>query len=168
MPMVRKTKSHPAAAAIFAAAALLGQAGQAEEISRTGFKPFHLVQYGASDQEHSIEFSYGNSGLVFGGSVATENSGHLTQAVQAEQTHQLRLHAGYEMGPATGFVTVGGLQAESSGERRYGTLFGFGMRVSLNQALQLTGELLHHEAGAGHGNTLRSGETLAIGAAFRF
>ncbi|MEX0305101.1 MAG: hypothetical protein AB3N24_22010 [Leisingera sp.] len=92
----------------------------------------------------------------------------LTQSAQADEARHLRLLAGYDFGPATGYVTLGRLQARSSGDRREGALLGLGMRVSLNRVLQVTGELLHHEAGPKTGGAGPRGETLSVSAAFRF
>ncbi|KIC37491.1 membrane protein [Leisingera sp. ANG-M7] len=171
MPMVRMTKLRRMFAAVIAIAALHGQSGLAEDSRQSAFdSPNPLTFSNPGGEGHSFAFGYseGSDGLILGGSVATGQTGPLTRALQVEETHQLRLHAGYDFGPATGFVTVGGLQAEDSGRRRLGTLFGFGMRISLNRALQLTGELLHHEAGPRDGSGSPRGETLAVGAAFRF
>ncbi|WP_254604208.1 hypothetical protein [Leisingera sp. ANG59] len=158
-------------AAVFAIAALHGQSGLAEDRGRSasdGSGPFTYSIPGGEGRSFAFGYGQDSEGLILGGSVATGQTGPLARALQAEETHQLRLHAGYDFGPATGFVTVGGLRAENSGRSRHGTLFGFGMRVSLNRALQLTGELLHHEAGPRDGSGSPRGETLALGAAFRF
>ncbi len=171
MPMVRMTKLCRTLAAALAVAALHGQFAWAEDRGRSASEssvPFRFSSSGGEGHSFAFRYGQGADGLILGGSVATRQTGPLTRTLQAEETHQLRLHAGYDFGPATGFVTVGGLQAEDSGRRRHGTLFGFGMRVSLNRALQLTGELLHHEAGPRDGSGSPRGETLAVSAAFRF
>ncbi|WP_424977536.1 hypothetical protein [Leisingera sp. S232] len=148
-----------------------GQPGLTEEGGQTllGLYPRDVQKAsGGAAQSFEIRYSHEADGLVVGGSLATGQNGPLTRAVQAEQTHELRLHAGYDFGPATGFVTVGRMQAEASQGRRHGALFGFGMQVSLNRALQLTGELLHYEVGPKDGSASPRGETLAVSAAFRF
>ncbi|MBY6138319.1 hypothetical protein KUV26_02615 [Leisingera daeponensis] len=171
MPMVRKTKLCQAVAAALTFAAFPGTPVVAED----PVQPFitsvsHVSQNASGNEAQAFEFGYGldSDGVIIGGRLATGQNGPLTRADLAEETHQLRLHAGYDFGPATGFVTVGGLQAEASSGRRHGSLFGFGMRVSLNRALQLTGEILHHEAGAKDGSVSLRGQTLAVSAAFRF
>ncbi|KIC27430.1 membrane protein [Leisingera sp. ANG-M6] len=171
MPMVQKTKLCQTLAVVLASTAVQGHSAFAEEYGRLQSNTSLLAEHGtAGGEARTIEFGYGQGadGLIFGGSLSTGQTGPLTRALQAEETHQLRLQAGYDFGPATGFVTVGGLQAEASSGRRHGSLFGFGMRVSLNRALQLTGELLHHEAGPTDGSASPRGETLAVSAAFRF
>lgn len=171
MPMVRKTALTHAFAAGLAAAVALGQPCSADGWARPLFStPVPTASGAGSAETHSFQLAFiqevGN--LIFGGTVASGRSGLLTQAVQADETHQLRLHAGYDFGPATGVVTLGGLQAETSNGKRQGALFGLGMRVSLNRALQLRGELLHHEAGPKDGSGRPRGETLSLTAAFRF
>lgn len=171
MPMVKKTEFFRTLATICALAAVWGQPASANDDER---KPFRagadVASAGSGGEARSFQFSLGHGagGLLFGGSLATGQTGALTRAVQADETHQLRLQAGYEFGQTTGFVTVGGLQAEASSGRRLGPLFGLGMRVSLNRMLQVTGELLHHEAGPRDGGNGRTGETLSVSAAFRF
>lgn len=171
MPMVQKTTLCKSLAAGLAMAAMHGHAVFAGDHRGPLFNAsFDAVLSNSPGEAHAIEFGYdqGTDRLILGGSLATGQTGLLTQAVQAEETHQLRLQAGYDFGPATGFVTLGGIQAEASSGRRHGSLFGFGMRVSLNRALQLTGELLHHEAGPKDGSASPRGDTLAVSAAFRF
>ncbi|MFW8636401.1 hypothetical protein [Cribrihabitans pelagius] len=106
--------------------------------------------------------------LVLGGMVALTQDGPLARALEAEETRQLRARAGYDFGPALGYVTLGRVQAATGGGRSSGPVLGLGMRVSLNRALQLTGELLHHQAGPASGPAAPRGETLSLGAAFRF
>lgn len=171
MPMVRKTALSHALAAGLALALAVGQPGSAEEWARPLFSNQIRAASGtgsAEPQAFQLAFLQEFGSLFLGGTVSSNRSGLLTRAVQAEETHQLRLHAGYDFGPATGVVTLGGVQAESSGGRRQGTLFGLGMRVSLNRALQLRGEVLHHEAGPRDGSGRPRGETLSVSAAFRF
>lgn len=169
--MVKKTVLFRTLAAACALAAADGKPASADDNTRKPFKPAgNTAPAAAAAEARSFQFALGQGagGLLFGGSLATGQTGVLTRAIQAEETHQLRLQAGYEFGQATGFVTVGGLQAEAAGGRRLGPLFGLGMRVSLNRMLQVTGELLHHEAGPRDGDVARSGETLSVSAAFRF
>lgn len=173
MPMVRKTALSHALAAGLALALAVGQPGSAEEWARPLFSNQIRAASGTgtgSAEPHAFQLAFLQEfgSLILGGTVSSNRSGLLTRAVQAEETHQLRLHAGYDFGPATGVVTLGGVQAESSGGRRQGTLFGLGMRVSLNRALQLRGEVLHHEAGPRDGSGRPRGETLSVSAAFRF
>ncbi|QAX29622.1 hypothetical protein ETW24_09730 [Leisingera sp. NJS204] len=174
MPMVKKARHRCSLAAVFAAAALISQTSAAEEWRPlpSGFtgQPAAATGSRLTSEARSFQFAYGRhlGGMILAGTVTMEQSGLLTQAVQAEETRQLRLHAGYDFGPATGFVTLGRVQAETSSGSRQGPLFGLGMRVSLNRALQVTGELLHHEAGPRDGTASPRGETLSVSAAFRF
>ena len=171
MPMVRTTKQKPAIAAAIAVFALSTQSCAAD-----GWK--HPVLGGAVQsavaaagaEARSFQLAYGGEigGVILGGAVGSERSSVLARAVQADEARHLRLLAGYDFGPATGYVTLGRLQARSSGSRREGALMGLGMQVSLNRALQLTGELLHHEAGPKTGGAGPRGETLSVSAAFRF
>lgn len=171
MPMVRKTALIHAFAAGVAVALTFGQSSSAEGWARPLFSTSARTPSGggsAEPQAFQLAFIREFGSILFGGTVGSNRSGLLTRAVQAEETHQLRLHAGYDFGPATGVVTLGGLQAETSSGKREGTLFGLGMRASLNRALQLRGEVLHHEAGPRDGSGRPRGETLSISAAFRF
>ncbi|WP_156927463.1 hypothetical protein [Leisingera methylohalidivorans] len=153
-------------------AALIAQTSAAEEwrTAQPGYSGEASAAAGTAGTARSFQFAFGRQlgGMFLSGTVMMEQSGLLTTAVQAEETHQLRLHAGYDFGPATGFVTLGGVQAETSSGSRQGPLFGLGMRFPLNRALQVTGELLHHEAGPRDGSASPRGETLSVRAAFRF
>ncbi|WP_264213590.1 hypothetical protein [Leisingera thetidis] len=171
MPLVRKTKLSLTFAAAFAVSIAQCQMAQAEDWGQPLTADAAEVWSGAfSGGTRSFQLAYGREfgGVFLGGSVAAGQTGLLTRAVQADETHQLRLQAGYEFGQAAGFVTFGGVQAEAAGGARQGPVIGLGMRVSLNRALQLTGELLHHEAGPKDGSASPRGETLSLSAAFRF
>ncbi|WP_323779315.1 hypothetical protein [Leisingera sp.] len=172
MPMIEKANCSRPLITIFAVAALIAQTSAAQEwrTVQPGQSGWAIAAAGGAGAGRSFQFAYGRQlgGMIVSGTVTMEQSGLLTTAVQAEETHQLRLHAGYDFGPATGFVTLGGVQAETSSGSRQGPLFGLGMRVPLTRTLQVTGELLHHEAGPRDGSASPHGETLSVSAAFRF
>lgn len=171
MPMVRKTTLTHAFAAGLSVGLAFAQPSFAEGWARPLFSNRVQAASGAGSTEpqaFQLAFLQEFGSFILGGTVASRRSGLLTRAVRADETHQLRLHAGYDFGPATGVVTLGGLQAETATGKRNGALFGLGMRVSLNRALQLRGELLHHEAGPKDGSGRPRGETLSLTAAFRF
>lgn len=171
MPLVCKTRHCQAFAVFLAVTALYAQPARSD-----GWKLFDSVQagqqpaavWGGALPAYHGDSSLGSGGLLLGGAAIPGRIGVQSLAAPAEQRRQLRLHAGYDFGPVTGFVTVGGVAEELSGGPRQAPVFGFGMRVSLNRALQLTGELLHHDAGPLAGGASPGGETLSVSAAFRF
>jgi outer membrane immunogenic protein len=132
-------------------------------------------QVGASIQgfdqpRDSLEFSadrdYGR--LVLGGSYSRGSGSLFSGLGGAAGTERVSLRAGYDFGQSLGYVSLGRQQALAlRGEDATDTL-GIGIRVSLNRALQLTGEYLHRapsEPGAYQG---QSPSRISIGAAFRF
>ncbi|KIC11393.1 hypothetical protein RA19_08645 [Leisingera sp. ANG-M1] len=170
MPTVRITTKTLAACAILAASTFAQLPALADGLGQPLISTSGPAVAAAETSNRTFQLAYGQEigSLILGGSVAREHSGVLARAVQADEARHLRLLAGYDFGPATGFVSVGRLQARSSGRKTEGPLLGLGMRVSLNRALQLTGELLHHEAGTTGSGAREGGETLSVTAAFRF
>ena len=171
MPKVRKTKNCLAIPAALAVAVLSAQSGSAEgwERPETGSgSPAAVISTDIGSRSFQLAYGREIGEMVFSGEVVRANSGGLTRAMDADETRHLRLLAGYDFGPATGLVSLGRLQARSSSGKRDGLLLGLGMRVSVNRALQLTGDLLHHEAEPVHDGSRQRGETLSVSPAFRF
>lgn len=83
-------------------------------------------------------------------------------------SEQVNLRAGYDFGQSLGFVTFG--RQQDPGENGAGPrqILGLGMRVSLNRALQLTGEFLHYSPAHSGNDNGHSQNSLSIKAAFRF
>ncbi|MCD9150000.1 hypothetical protein [Pseudophaeobacter flagellatus] len=134
--------------------------------------------YGASqDSETRLTFStdrdYG--AVVLGGTYRRGSSGaypgHYPGLATPSQSDSVHLRAGYDFGGSLGYVTLGHEQTQGHAQAENETL-GIGVRVSLNRALQLTGELLHHggnNTAQSSAQTSRQAPTrISIGAAFRF
>lgn len=161
MPKIRKARVVlPLMIAIVALPVLADQWGYRSAAQRPSVTAAPAVQ--------AFEFANSDSSLLLNGGILLDQSGALNRALQADETHQLRLNASYSVGETTGYLTLGGLQAVAGGNHWYGPVVGLGMRVSLNHGVQLSGEILRHDTppnavgGGGHA------ETLSVRAAFRF
>lgn len=121
-----------------------------------------------SPGSQAFEIGSDTAGFSLNGGIVTEQIGALNRAMDVDATQQLRLSAVRSVGATTGYLTLGGLQAAANGEHWYSPVVGFGMRVSLNRGIQLSGEILHHETDVSTGGPNESGETLLVRAAFRF
>ncbi|MEP2715226.1 hypothetical protein [Pseudophaeobacter sp.] len=79
------------------------------------------------------------------------------------------LRAGCDFGDSLGYVSFGQHQLRGRTADAAGETLGIGLRISLNRALQLTGEFLHHSGGARAGTAPRqSPNQISLGAAFLF
>lgn len=114
----------------------------------------------------SADRDYGR--LVLGGSYSRGGDLQHLGGAGSTATEQLRLRAGYDFGQSLGYISVGRQQPLGQGEQGQGDSLGLGLRVSLNRALQLTGEYLHHRPSSGATGRLQSPGRISIGAAFRF
>lgn len=114
----------------------------------------------------------GQGGLILDSQVVGQprehSAGGRAALAGAGQVGALRVNAGYGFGAATGYVAIGSLRQQPGSDDSHTPVVGIGMRVSLNRALQLSGEILHHEGRSGHGASGSAGETLSLQAAFRF
>ncbi|UWS77961.1 hypothetical protein N1037_11735 [Phaeobacter sp. G2] len=138
------------------------------------FSPQH-EQIGATDEsfnqpDDSLEFSadrdYGQ--LVLGGTYSRGNGSLLSGFGATARTEQVSLRAGYDFGHSLGYISLGHQREQAvSGQEETNTL-GIGVRVSLNRALQLTGEYLHHAPLGSAAHQGQSPSRISIGAAFRF
>ncbi len=81
---------------------------------------------------------------------------------------QFRVNAGYSVGATTGYLIFGGSMPQSEASISVHPVVGLGMRVSLNRALQLSGEIIHHDLSGNDRSDGATGETLSVQAAFRF
>ncbi len=114
----------------------------------------------------SADRDYGR--LVLGGSYSRGSTWQNPGFEDPAGSERLSLRAGYDFGQSLGYVSVGrllGLGAE--GADNADTL-GIGVRVSLNRALQLTGEYLHYAPSGGRASHGQSPSRISIGAAFQF
>lgn len=161
MPEVRKARVlMPLAVAIVALPVLADQWGSRPAAQQPSLTAAPAVQ--------AFEFANADSSLMLIGGIVLDQSGALNRALNADETHQLRLNAGYTVGETTGYLTLGGLQAVAGNSHWFGPVVGLGMRVSLNHGVQLSGEILHHETAPNAGGSQGRSETLSVRAAFRF
>jgi len=106
--------------------------------------------------------------LVLGGEVEVERAQLQVGSVETQDMQRIKLRAGYDFGQTLGYVTVGGVRAESGQTQDLGAVFGVGLSYSLNQNLQLGGELLYQDIdGLNPGGLMRS-NSLSLRASFRF
>ncbi|OIQ45453.1 MAG: hypothetical protein BM558_03855 [Roseobacter sp. MedPE-SW] len=106
--------------------------------------------------------------LVLGGSYLRGNMHPYPGFIGATGTEQMSLRAGYDFGDSLGYISLGRQQGLGANSHDVAETLGIGFRVSLNRALQLTGEYLHHTPSGGGAGPDLSPNTISIGAAFRF
>jgi len=106
--------------------------------------------------------------LVLGGEVEVERAQMQVGSVEIQDMQRIKLRAGYDFGQVLGYMTVGGVRAESGQNQDIGAVVGVGLSYSLNQNLQLGGELLYQDIdGLNPGGFMRS-NSLSLRASFRF
>lgn len=133
--------------------------------------PHHSIAAGAfHDTQSRMAFSadrdYG--AIVLGGSFSRGNSLHHLGLSGSADTEQVNLRAGYDFGRSLGYITLGQAQDQGANQTGQAETLGFGLRVSLNRALQLTGEFVHHSPSGSNTSEPRDTERLTVGAAFQF
>lgn len=106
--------------------------------------------------------------LVLGGEVEVENAQVQIGSVETQEMRRVKLRAGYDFGRTLGYITLGGVRAESEQEHDTGTVVGLGLSYSLNQNFELGGELLYQDIDALEPGGLRRSNTVSLRASFRF
>lgn len=114
----------------------------------------------------SADRDYG--ALVLGGSFSRGNSLHHMGLQGSSGSEQLNLRAGYDFGRSLGYITLGQTQDHGPDQTGQADTLGIGLRVSLNRALQLTGEFVHHSTSGSNSTAPQDTERFTVGAAFRF
>lgn len=165
MPQVATTFHNRILTAMIGAAAVLAAPLAAEEW-RLG-APLRAPEPAGAHPASPLPPAVGLRGLTVDSRVAGAPA-ELQSGGRGEQGGALRLNAGYAFGSATGYIALGSQRQHSAAGAGSAPVIGFGMRVSLNRALQLSGEILHHEGDGSQGAGGGRGETLSLQAAFRF
>ncbi len=132
--------------------------GETSRLSASSLHPLGTLSF-------SADRDYGR--LVLGGSYSRGNAPAYPGLGRTVGEEQFSLRAGYDFGNSLGYVSLGRQQSQGQFVENESEVLGIGMRVSLNRALQLTGEYLHHRKPAEAATGL-SASRLTIGAAFRF
>jgi outer membrane immunogenic protein len=114
----------------------------------------------------SADRDYG--AIVLGGSYSRGSSPHPFGLLGGADTEQVNLRAGYDFGRSLGYITLGQAQDQGANQTGQAETLGIGLRVSLNRALQLTGEFVHHSPSGSNSSEPQDTERLTIGAAFQF
>jgi outer membrane immunogenic protein len=114
----------------------------------------------------SADRDYG--AIVLGGSFSRGSSLHHLGLSGSADTEQVNLRAGYDFGRSLGYITLGQAQDQGVNQTGQAETLGIGLRVSLNRALQLTGEFVHHSSSGSNSSEPQDTERLTIGAAFQF
>ncbi|WP_293577412.1 porin family protein [Phaeobacter sp.] len=106
--------------------------------------------------------------LVLGGRVALEGEHRAARSDHPDDLGELRLRAGYDLGPSLGYLSFGREQREIDGMSARETVIGLGLTYSLNQALRLSGEYLRDTGRTGSSGGAGSEDRFSIRAAFEF
>lgn len=114
----------------------------------------------------SVDRDYGL--VVLGGSFFRGNPQPYPGFTGTARTEQISLRAGYDFGDSLGYISLGRQQGVGTNRHEVAETLGIGFRVSLNRALQLTGEYLYHAPSGGGEGREQSPNTISLGAAFRF
>ncbi|MGR3759502.1 outer membrane protein [Roseobacteraceae bacterium NS-SX3] len=114
-------------------------------------------------REVQLGYNQDFGAVVLGGEVFFAKT-----AGTSNEAKRVQLRAGYDFGDALGYVTLGNIKAEQAAADTGGAVVGFGMAYSMNQALQVSGELLRNGAALRVPGGVPQGQSLALQAAFRF
>ncbi|MFV1440638.1 MULTISPECIES: outer membrane protein [unclassified Phaeobacter] len=106
--------------------------------------------------------------VILGGEVEVDRSGGAGDSQAEDQTHRIKLRAGYDMGETLGYVTIGSARRETATDSDNGAVYGLGVSYSLNRALRLSGEYLHQDANDGAALQAPARDILSIRASFQF
>lgn len=106
--------------------------------------------------------------LVLGGEVEIERAQFQAGSVEIQEMQRIKLRAGYDFGRTLGYVTLGGVRAETEQDHATGAVVGVGLTYSLNQNLQVGGELLYQDIDGLEAGGLRRSNSLSLRASFRF
>ena len=123
-------------------------------------------QDSSSRMAFSADRDYGT--IVLGGSFSRGTSLHHLGLQSSSDVEQLNLRAGYDFGRSLGYITLGQAQDQGPNQTGQADILGIGLRVSLNRALQLTGEFVHHSTSGTSRTAPQDSERLTVGAAFQF
>jgi hypothetical protein len=125
---------------------------------------------GSAPSQGSLIFSadrdYGR--LVVGGSYRRGKALPFPGIAASASGEQFSLRAGYDFGNSLGYVSLGRQQMPGGNGQAETEVLGVGVRVSLNRAIQLTGEYLHHTHAGSESASSFTVNQLSVGAAFRF
>lgn len=113
-------------------------------------------------------FEQGSGQIMLGGTFHLEGRDLASSGHDGEVSRQLRLLAGYDFGRTVGYVTVGQDHQGAGPNLSRSQVYGVGLQVSLNRALQMAGEILHETSNSAVPGQDTGQEVLSIGAAFRF
>jgi hypothetical protein len=85
-----------------------------------------------------------------------------------DDVQRIDLRAGYDFGQSLGSLTVGEVGSGRGALEQSDQVYGFGLRISVNRILQMTGEVLHREGAQDGRDGVLRGDILSVEAAFRF
>ena len=106
--------------------------------------------------------------IVLGGEVEVEAPHGQDENVEPPEMQRLRLRAGYDFGQTLGYLSVGGVRAETEHQDETGAVVGIGLTYSLNQNVRLGGEVLYQDISGLDQAGLRRGNSFSLRASFRF
>jgi hypothetical protein len=122
----------------------------------------------ASDTGLRASFDQDFGSFVLGGTYEQGRGAALAGFGGFEQGQRIDLRAGYDFGRSIGYITFGEVGVERSAADLRSQVIGFGLRVSVNRVLQMTGEVLHRENDHVGRLGALGGDVLSVQAAFRF
>lgn len=125
---------------------------------------------GSDSRAPGLHFGYNRDygRLVLGGELEVDRAEISLGATDTEEMRRIKLRAGYDFGDTLGYVTFGGVRAEAAQDHSDGSVIGFGISYSLDNALQLSGEFLHHSLNRNASNPESSSNALSLRASFQF
>lgn len=125
-----------------------------------------ITQLGQGGFQIDANRDYG--ALVVGGSFSQRGAANRVGIPMMSEADRVDLRAGYDFGRSLGYVILGSHEGTSRQGETDGETVGIGLRVSINRALQLTGEFLHHSFSEREAQDRQRVETISVRAAFRF
>jgi len=116
-------------------------------------------------------YNYDFGDFVLGGEVEFDRADITlgAGAAQVENVSRLKFKAGYDFGPALGYVVLGGARVNTSLGNDTGSVYGLGIAAPINDQFVVSGEVLRHDFN-NFNNTGQDADATSVNirASFRF
>lgn len=127
-----------------------------------------LAQFGPGAGGLVATFDQDFGDIVLGGSFRQGRGVRSGGLGLGDDVQRIDLRAGYDFGQSLGYLTVGEVGSGRGALEQSDQVYGFGLRISVNRILQMTGEVLHREGAQDGRDGVLRGDILSVEAAFRF
>jgi len=123
---------------------------------------------GNSGQGMRMGYTHDLGNVVLGGELAYLPSPTSLTGTGMDEVESVSLRAGYDFGSTLGYITVGNLQDQAQTGTDENTVLGLGIAYSVNQDIQLSGEVTRQQIEGSTAGSFETGSILSMRASFRF